>query len=205
MISKFSIILAKHFAEMNIYKHEEISIYKYGFELLVSTAINLFGILLISLIMRTVVGAVFFCMAFIPLRLAAGGYHAKHHWSCILEFNVIFLAFAVLLRYINNEYLLPYSLVTVTISSLLIWSLSPVEAVNKPLKNEQKERQRKRSIIIACANLAATLLFYIVEAIRDYSPFLVFYNSGAFAASLSLVAAKIVNRNSGMDANTIPK
>ena len=194
MISKFALVLAGHFADRDIYKREEISIYKYGFELLLSTILNMAGILLISVFMDTVVGAVFFCAAFIPLRLSAGGYHAKHHWSCIVGFNIIFLAFAALHHYMSAGHILPYLLVSVLISSLLIWSLAPVEAVNKPLKDEQRKRQRQRSIIIACVNLAITLLFFTGQSINKFLPLFAFYNSGALAASLSLLAAEILNK-----------
>lgn len=194
MISKFALVMAGHFADRNIYKQEEISIYKYGFELLLSTIINLAGILLISALMNMVVGAVFFCAAFIPLRLSAGGYHAKHHWSCIVGFNVIFLAFAALHHYMSTSHILPYLLVSVLISSLLIWSFAPVEAVNKPLKDEQRKRQRQRSLIIACVNLAITLLFFAFQSINKFLPLFAFYNSGALAASLSLLAAEILHK-----------
>ena len=194
MISKFALAMANHFAEKDVYGRDKINVYKYGFELLISSVFNVLGILLISLIMHTVIGAMFFCVAFIPLRLAAGGYHAKHHWSCILGFTVIFFGFAYLHRNMNMEYALHYSLATVIVSSALIWAFAPVATPNKPLKDEHKKRQRDRSVIIACTNLAITLLFYIIDSFNELSPLLAFYNSGAFIASLSLAAAVLVDK-----------
>jgi accessory gene regulator B len=138
-------------------------------------------------------------MAFIPLRLSAGGYHAKNHWSCILGFNITFFGFAALHLYMNMGNAQHYSLISVIISSLLVWSLASVEAVNKPLKDEQKGKQRKQSIIIVSINIAVTLLFYTVDAFAEYSPFLAFYNSGALAASIFLVVAMIANRKAGVN------
>lgn len=198
MISKFALTLAGHFADREVYSNDKINIYKYGFELLLSTAINMLGILLTSMVMGITIEAVFFCTAFIPLRLAAGGYHAKHHWSCILGFNLIFLGFAVFHRYVNSDFSIHYSLIAVIISSILIWALAPVEAVNKPLKPDQEKHQRKRSLIIVCIDLAVILLFYAFEGIRVYSQILAFYTSGALAASLTLVAAAIANRKAAV-------
>ena len=194
MISKYAMVLANHFSEKDMYSKEKISVYKYGFELLISTVLNLSGVLVISIILGEIEGAVLFCMAFIPLRLAAGGYHAKHHWSCIIGFNVIFFAFIVLHHYMNIEYALPYSLVAITVSSLIVWSFAPVEAVNKPLKVVHRQTQRKKSIIISNINLVLVLLYFAIHAIAKHAHFLAIYSSGALAASLSLVIAVLVNQ-----------
>ena len=200
MISKYALILAEYYAEKNIYTRDKINVYKYGFELLISTALNILCILLLSIIMESILGAVFFCMAFIPLRLTAGGYHAKHHWSCILGFNLIFLGFSVIHHFMNVEYVLIYSLITIIVSSLFIWSFAPVEAVNKPLKEAQRMMQRNKSIIIACFNLALVLLFYSISINVKYQQFLVFYSSGAFATSLLLIVEVIRKcKNGGAD------
>ena len=191
MISKLALILADYFATKSVYKHEEVNIYKYGFELLISTILNTIGILLVSLLMEVTIGAVLFCAAFVPLRLSAGGYHAKHHWSCILGFSMVFLVFALLNRFTLMEHIIPYSIASTIISALLVWSLAPVEAVNKPLGADRKSKQRHRSIYIVCVNLAVTEFFYAIKALNDYSTFLAFYNSGALAASLSLIVAEI--------------
>lgn len=193
MISKYALVLANHFAKKEMYSKEKINVYKYGFELLISTVLNISGIILISIILGGIEGAALFCMAFIPLRLTAGGYHAKHHWSCILGFNIIFLVFILLHHYMNIEYAFPYSLAAIAISALLVWSLAPVEAVNKPLKAAQRETQRKKSVVISSINLALVLLFFAVPAIDNFTPFLAIYSSGALAASLSLVMVVLVD------------
>lgn len=202
MITKLSLTLAGYFAKKSVYDAEEINVYSYGFELLLSTVFNMVGIIVIALLMNELIGAILFCVAFVPLRLSAGGYHAKHHWSCILGFNMIFLAFAIINHYLNIEYMLPYSLVSAMISAILVWSLSPIEAVNKPLKPEQRKQQRNRSIILICVVLAVTLLFYAVDFDEKYFPLLSFFNSGALAASLSLVVATIVNKNNSIDVDS---
>lgn len=195
MISKYALLLANHFAKKDMYSKEKINVYRYGFELLISTVLNISGILLISIILGVIEGAMLFCLAFIPLRLVAGGYHAKHHWSCIFGFNVIFFGFIMLHHYMNIEYALPYSLAAIAVSALLVWSLAPVEAVNKPLKDVQRDKQRKKSVIISSLNLALVLLFFVVPSISKYAPALSIYSSGTLAASLLLTVAQLVNRN----------
>lgn len=195
MISKYALILARGFADKGIYKQEEINIYYYGFELLISTVLNLLGIFVVSVLMSVVSGAVLFCSAFIPLRLASGGYHAKHHWSCILGFNILFMIFALIQRFLPVTLILPYSLFSTMLSALIVWTLAPMEAINKPLKQEHKERQRKRSIFLICINMAITLLVCSLRSLCVLLPFLAFYCSGMLASSISLVMADISKKH----------
>jgi accessory gene regulator B len=195
VISRLAQTFAIYFSSKNAYGLEKIRIYKYGFELLISTVINLLGILFISVLMDAFLGAVFFCAAFVPLRLSAGGYHAKRHWTCISGFMAVFLVFAAFSTYTSTGKTLIYQLTAITTSLILVLLLSPVQAVNKPLKDEQRKRQRKRSIIIACVNLAIVVLIFIFDAVGKSLSLLSFYCSGAFAASLSLLVAALVYKN----------
>lgn len=191
MISKFAFCLANYFAEKNMYCIDKINIYRYGLELLISTMLNTFVILVISVIMNEIIGALLFCIAFIPMRLIAGGYHAKHHWSCILGFGAIFIGFMIFMHYMNDEYMIAYMLFSSVISSLLLWSYAPIEASNKPLKERQRQVQRKKSMTLACVNLAIVLLLYAIPQLNNLIQFLIFYTSGALAASLSLAVASV--------------
>ena len=60
----------------------QINLYKYGFELLFSTAITLGFILLLSVFGGYVSQIIIFLLYFIPIRIAAGGYHAKSYGRC---------------------------------------------------------------------------------------------------------------------------
>jgi accessory gene regulator B len=192
MIAKLAEKTALFFAKKNVYEYNKIDIYKYGFELLISTIINSFCIFLISILLGIVFEALLFVVAFIPLRLSAGGYHAKHHWSCILSMSITFSIFALILKYMNSNFVLLYSISTVFVSSLLIWAFSPVEAVNKPLKDEQREKQRSQSILLVSMNMAVATISYLFPLVPKIM--IAFYVSGMLAASLLLVVAIATNK-----------
>ena len=193
MISKMSLLLSNYFARKGVYPLKKIRVYQYGFELLLSTIINLLGILFTAVFMGIILEAIFFCIGFISLRRMAGGYHAKHHWSCIIGFNVIFSVFAVFHQYLNERFTSTYLLFAMIMSTIFIWLLAPVEAVNKPLGDSHKNRQRKKSTALICFSLVATLSLCHFELHDDYRTIFAFYISGIFAASLSLVAAIVAN------------
>jgi len=189
MIAKVSKKMAAYFADKQIFKYEDIPTYSYGFELLFSTIINGVCLLILAFLMNIVIETALFVLAFIPLRVTAGGYHAKHHWSCCLAINVIFLFFALLIRYIDDSLLLPYIFISAILSLFIIWRISPVEAVNKPVSESKIKLLRKRSIVIAVINIAvAVTCSFMPEIFIKYKAY---YLSGAFAASLSMVLAVI--------------
>jgi len=200
MIAKIAKKTATYFARKNIFKHEDIPTYSYGFELLFSTFINGLGLLIISILMNIVLGAALFVLAFIPIRLAAGGYHAKHHWSCCLAINITFLSFALLLRYMSDSLLLPYIFFAIIVSSVIIWRFSPVEAVNKPASEAKRKRLRERSILIASINMIVALICYLIPALPIICA--AHYLSGALAASLSMVAAVITIKYGSTDSSS---
>jgi len=196
MIKKLAGVMASYFAEKEVYPAEKKRIYAYGFELLIATFANVLGILAIALIMDILPGAILFFLAFIPLRLSAGGYHAKHHWSCFLIANIVFLLFAVALNYMHNIYVMPYIVFSCMASSILIWIFSPVEAENKPVGQKQKDRLRKHSIIIAIINMAVTLIYIFIPQLRII--YLEYYMSGALAASASLAVAVLSTKSKSL-------
>jgi Membrane protein putatively involved in post-translational modification of the autoinducing quorum-sensing peptide len=189
MIAKISKKIAIYFADKQIFKYEDIPTYSYGFELLLSTIINGLCLLILAVIMNIVMETALFVLAFIPLRVTAGGYHAKHHWSCCLAINIIFLFFVLLISCIGDSLLLPYIVISAIFSLIIIWRFSPVEAVNKPVSENKIKLLRKRSIVIAFINIAVAVTCYFIPAM--FIKYKAYYLSGAFAASLSMILAVI--------------
>lgn len=192
MITNLAEKAANYYADKDLINNTKIEIYKYGFELLISTALSLIIIIAFSIIIGVYTKSFLFLLAFIPLRLTAGGYHAKHHWSCILGFSIMFLFVMVSLINLDPSFFQIYSLTSIMVSSILIWSFAPVEAVNKPLTSTQQEKQRFRSLLLASLNLALILLFFIFPNLPGN--LLIYYASGSLYAGIFLVVAKVANR-----------
>ncbi|MCL2717819.1 MAG: accessory gene regulator B family protein [Lachnospiraceae bacterium] len=189
MVTKTALSTAKYFANRNFYKNDEVDIYKYGFELLFSTILNTLSIMIISLYMNIFIEGILFLFAVVSLRITAGGYHAKGHWSCFLVNNITYLIFAVLLKYLLADYLLYYTLLSVITASTIIWFLAPIEAKNKPLSDRKKAKVRTASLVIALINIILVLVFISINLTET---FIAYYISGMLAASISLIAAKIL-------------
>jgi accessory gene regulator B len=192
MIARLAGEVANYYANKNLIERSQIKIYKYGFELLISTLMNLLVIASISIILGTFLKSCLFLFSFIPLRLAAGGYHAKHHWSCILGFNIVFLLFILFLKILSLSYYLYYSFAAIMVSSLFIWSFAPVEAVNKPLTSTRRKNQRFRCLLLSNINLTLVLLFFIFPNLPNN--LLPYYASGSLCVGIFLIVAKVAYR-----------
>jgi len=168
--------------------NEDKSIYTYGLELILSAFLNVFIVLIFSLIIGRFIETLVFFLAFIPIRTYAGGYHAKTHLGC---FCILMLVYSINLALL---FFAPQSIVNICIigfsscSFILVAAFAPIEDSNKPLNSIEKTKFKKISIVIvAIQNIALflSLLFFGKNNISFG------FAIGQFAAAFSIAAVKI--------------
>lgn len=194
MINRLARKAATFFCEAGVYNKEEKNIYTYGFELLISSTINIFLISIISSLIDETIGvnAVLpFCLAFIPLRITAGGFHARSHISCISGFCAIYIICSILTRFITPQHCLVFGVITIVFASATIIALAPVQAKNKDIPTSVRVSQRKRSLIciILQSSVIIPFLFLCREGIS--ATILYYFCAGIFVASFLLVLGAI--------------
>jgi accessory gene regulator B len=190
MTQSAAVYLSKKLIKYGVIAENQLQIYAYGLELVLSTIVNLISVLLLSLIFLDPLSGAFFLLAFIPLRTTAGGYHAKTHWGCGLVFIVAFTASLLLIHFIGAA-LLVKTIPFISIFSffIVIW-LSPVEAKNKPLTDKQRKQNRTRSIFIAAINLLLAFIVYLLPQLVLINTIACYY-LGIGTATVSIVAVQI--------------
>lgn len=123
-------------------------IYKYGIEVTISTLLNVFCVMVTSILLSDVIsGAVFLTVHFL-IKPFVGGYHAKTYLMCNVLFVLVFLT-----SYISNSLFLKIDEVVfqkVIIESLFLLCLMPIIAF-APVRNQNKsltdEEAKKYRII----------------------------------------------------------
>lgn len=115
---------------------DKFEIYKYGFELLISSLIGISLILIIGLLSNTFSDSLIFLICFILLRQCIGGYHSKTYLSCNLSFITVYLRFIYYRNYIMFSY--EGLIKSVIISLVITFLLAPMEDKNKKINNEKK-------------------------------------------------------------------
>jgi accessory gene regulator B len=173
-------------ANRKIIEQTSHDVYTYGFELIISAAVNILLMAILSVVFRRYYDWLLFLAAFVPLRTAAGGYHASSHGKCLAVGTITFAVLLAVCRLQLNWTRI--SLVVAAMSLILILIFSPLEAPNKNLKVDQRRKNRLISIGIGTINLIMAGAALWIEGLAGI---LNIYFAGVFAAALSMLAVKI--------------
>lgn len=163
-------------------------VYLYGVQLLLSTTINIFCIMLISCCTKRPFAWIPFLCGFIPLRITAGGFHAKTPLKCTLSFCGSFLIIAIVIQFIQHYGLIISSLFNSIVTLIIITFLSPIPASNKPLLDDEKRRNRLLSLIIASGFFLIVVTSVIFHIALEVSLYITF---GELTASIFLCVSKV--------------
>lgn len=171
-------------------KDRDYDICYYGIRMLFVCTFEIAAILLLSLMFGLFLNTVVFFLAFIPLRIYAGGYHADSEAKCFGVLIATYLVFVLIMKNLSLQYY-PVSLVVTLIISWIVLSLyAPIKHENKKLSYKECKIYRKISSIIAFSE--ATFVFMMILHGR-FNTFIQSFYLGFFAVFLSFVAGKIKN------------
>lgn len=136
MIKNLSNKFMSYLVKKNIIS-DEIEIYQYGFELILSYSVGFTIILIISIFTDSLISAIIYIAAFYYIRKYTGGYHCKTYFSCNLSFIGIYLIYS----YLVNTYTMTFLTHGIYILSfVIIWLLAPCDHENKILNEEEAKK-----------------------------------------------------------------
>lgn len=143
---------------------EDIEIYQYGAELLLSTGINLLLILLLGSLFQSVNSGLIYFMILATLRTQAGGYHASTYLRCGIVYCITFLGVLGITQLcffmgINSAYLM----LGLLINLFFIWNHAPV-LHHRSMGCEARKHVKKRVAVIGLTWTMAGGVLY------QYSP-----------------------------------
>lgn len=138
-----------------VIKQKDISIYRYGLEVLYLSVLEVMSILLLAVWVGNFFETLLYFAAFIPLRLFAGGYHANTRLGCYFVSLGVYGAFSVVVAFATISYLWLVLLAMVALA--IIWKYAPV--VHRNHKISQKDLFSAKSI---SQNLALVELLVVI-------------------------------------------
>ena len=119
-----------------VVKNDRLSrdFYRYGIEITVSSFLNIFIILLLSVICNKLISGIVFLIVFIPLRQFTGGYHAKTYFKCNLTFAICFI---VTLYVSKIVHIIPmtYQMLIAFLELFFIFLKCPIKNENKIIRD----------------------------------------------------------------------
>lgn len=165
MIRAAAVALSELWARNGVIAAEDAEAYQYGLELLFSTVLNIVLMVVISIAAGHAWLFIPYLVAFIPLRLSAGGYHAMHHFSCIAFNTLVYSAGIVAASRLSAPGAVLACILVSGLSLVLIFLFAPVPAVNKPLSKKEHGRNRKISLALGFLLLLLCMILYFTNGL----------------------------------------
>lgn len=129
-------------------------IYLYAYEIFLAQVFDIIISFIIAVIMDQVLAAAIFLASYIPIRIYAGGNHAKTHFGCGIISAIIMICVCFLagkLPLIPSYVFLILEIVAVVV----ILMTAPVADGNKPLNSKERNKCRMGTCIILAIEIAA--------------------------------------------------
>lgn len=191
MISYVANKIIKCFEKEKIIKMNDVDIYFYGLELLISELISTSVLLSIAMCTKCVLETVFYLVVFTILRIYAGGYHASSYYRCIFIFNSIFVCLKIILKWLQEKQCINFLILITIISIIIIFILAPVEDKNKPLEKKEfivyQKKARKRILILGFS----VIIIYIF--INELKHLMIYGMLAIFEISMLLLVGSFKN------------
>lgn len=137
-----------------------LDVYTYGFELIVSSLLELLMLMIIGVLSGELVETIIFVIIFSLLRFFTGGYHAKTYLRCGVITAINFLSVLIsteLLLMCTSEIIRFVCFISFLFSFYIISKYAPIENENKKLYNKKRLK-----IIAVLILLLETTVFVII-------------------------------------------
>jgi accessory gene regulator B len=157
MITQRSQKVSLFFVANKVIEQEDEQYYRYGLEVLISTSLSIISVIIISIIANRFFETLLYLAGFIPLRTAAGGYHAKTHLRCYLILIVSHLIFLSIIFFLPVAAVMYLAYAAIGLAAVLIFVLAPIDDPNRPFTGDEHLKFKKRSRL--------ALLVYVVAAV----------------------------------------
>ncbi len=189
MIVRLSKKMAAYFAINGIIKSEDIEVYEYGLQILLSTVCNGIIALMLALITGTFWQCVCYLAVFILLRKSAGGFHAKTHLGCCCILVAVLGIFILFIRCAPVNTYAIISVIAVVFSTIMIARYAPLEHKNKPIHDKDRKRLRRNSIIYT---FVISVIIFLLGMTKQ-EEIMVCLSLGMLTATASMLVAVVQN------------
>jgi accessory gene regulator B len=135
-------------------------VYVYGLEVIILNFTLLAIALGISLLSGAFMHFVMFVVVFLPLRVFAGGYHAKTSERCLVLSTLLYSATVAIVRLFPLLYESIYATSAGIIFAAVIFALAPLVSKNNELNESQVKRNRLITRVLLIVNIGLFAVCY---------------------------------------------
>ncbi len=187
MIYNLSTHIVTEFEKRGYLPQEDKGLIIYGFFSMFSKLFYALICVVFGFLFRCILESIIFYIAFLFIKKYAGGFHASTEGRCmILSSLSILLSVCSIRFFMMYPTLEKLSLVIVPLAGVIIAFLSPVEADEKPLTDEEKKKYK----IYSTLRIFTVLIAFGVLAILSYNSFSVCIGIAIILECILIVAGK---------------
>lgn len=161
MFTRFTYMVTNLFIMTSVIQEEDKELYQYGVEHICHIILNILTTVIIGVLYGMIPEILIFMFAYIPLRIYAGGFHAKTSVRCYLCSVVITIIALSVMKFVEIPYFI--CIIAAVVSSIVILSAAPIEDKNKPLDSVEKIVFKRRTVFIWLAEIILLLIFLILK------------------------------------------
>lgn len=152
--------------ENNILERDRQELYTYALEILLQSILHFLTAVIIGCIFGMALESFLMFLSFSLVRRFAGGLHAKTPLRCYFTSIAAILSMLFLIRVFTKwENDIAYY-ITLIISNLTIWIVSPIESSNKKLSYKEKKVFKLVSIALGSFITALAVMVYEIFAVN---------------------------------------
>ena len=192
MVKQFAGIITSFLLNENIIEQNDKEIYKFGTEQILKYFIVLVVLSILATIFKLWLVTIFISIGFIPLRLIAGGYHAKTLLRCNLLTFSVYAINMLIINFVINVMTYQIFIIICLLSVLLIFLFAPVDHKNMVFSAERMLKARKNSRVFIMTLVLFLMSLVYISGDIDIVPISMIM--GAFTASISIFIGNLKRR-----------
>lgn len=163
MIINLSTKIANKLVLNKTISKDEYELYIYGLFMLISQLLYLTITIIFGCIFSCIIESMIFYISFQFIRKFAGGYHASTELKCEILSTLSILVCIVIIHLSHTNNFQTLLLIMSVIASLFIFSMCPVDTLEKPLSEKEFKYFRKISMIILFAIITIITITFILK------------------------------------------
>lgn len=148
----------------SIISDSDRNLYEFAYLSLIERLISWGTIIVLGTLFDCFLGSIIFTFSFVPLRIYAGGFHAKVYWKCFLISSITFLIVIVFFKNIYSHISTEIILFFLFISIIIIIKKAPISDPNRPLNKKEFQNYKlvtRKILLIETIMIIPTSIYNI--------------------------------------------
>lgn len=193
MLHKIANRTTNYLLTQQIIQHDMFEVYQYGLEILISTLMTSFSILIIACFMDSFwIGILYFIIS-VPLKVTVGGYHAPTYARCFVISNLEYLTISLAAKILSALFLSNIIwIISLLVSTCYILINCPIRNSNHPVSDSVLQKNRRFSFLFLGIDCSIIIALYFLW---PQSYILNFMVLSIIAIALFILPVKMERRN----------